>query len=85
MSDMHDYSRIPKHMMESLDLYVSHRIQPGGFLTALLENNLSEAVGRADHINIELIPTYCSYMYNMMPSDSWGSPELVSKYLNGGK
>ena len=83
MIDMHDYSRIPKHMRDSLDLYVSERIQPGGFLTALLENNLAQAVGRADHINIELIPIYCSYMYNEMPSNSWGSPEIVTKYLGG--
>lgn len=75
------YSTIPLHMMESLKRYIEQRIQPGHFLTAVLENNLKEAVGRADDVNIRLLPEYIAYPYNEAPGLCWGSPERVRTWL----
>jgi hypothetical protein len=75
------YSTI-EHLLPSFDRYVQqHRIPTGGFLQACLENNLTEAVGRADFININLLPDIVRYMYNELPADSWGSPERVQAWL----
>jgi hypothetical protein len=41
----------------------------GNFLTAVITNNLMEAVGRADDTNIKALPLYCSFLYNVMPRD----------------
>lgn len=44
---------------------------PGGsFVQAVVNNNLMEAVGRADMINVHALKFYCQLMYNVgMPTD----------------
>jgi len=84
MQDINDYSRIPDHMMSALRRYIDNKIKPGDFLTAVLTNDLRGAVGRADHININIIPVYVSYLYNEAPGNCWGSTERVKEYLEIG-
>lgn len=72
---------ISEHMMDALQRYIRDRIPPGGFLMAVLENNLASAVGRADLINRRNLPAFAAYLYNNAPSDCWGSPEKVAKWL----
>lgn len=73
---------IPKNIKESLERYVKLKIPTGGFLRAVLENDLVEAAGRADDVNLHLIPQIVSYIYNELPSVCWGSPEKVSAWLS---
>jgi len=49
----------------------------GDFLTAVLENNLMEAVGRADDINREHLHTICMFVHNELPANCHGSPAKV--------
>lgn len=72
---------IPQHMKESLARYVEQRIPCGGFLTAILSNDLKESFARADDQNINLIKEYVIYCYNEIPSICWGSPERVEAWL----
>jgi hypothetical protein len=65
---------IPEHMMTG---YIERGVPVGDFLTAVLENNLSEACGRADDDNLENLPAYVAYLYNEAPSPCHGSPEKV--------
>jgi hypothetical protein len=81
--NLEDYSQIPRHMMESMVRYMHDRIEPGGFLYAVVTNDLKGAVARADSTNIELIPVYVSFLYNEAPSECWGSNEKVGKWLSG--
>ena len=69
-------------IIETLDLYVNKRIPTGGFLEAVLSNNLSEACARADHINQQRLFQIVQYIYNNLPCDCWGSPEKVKSWLN---
>jgi len=80
---MYDYSRLPEHCQDGMKHYIENRIPPGNFLIAVLENNLSEAIGRADSVNINRIKDYVMFLYNEAPSGCWGSPEKVSKWLKG--
>ena len=66
----------------SLDRYVKDKIPTGGFLEAVLSNDLVGAVGRADSINIQRIPEIVKYIYNNLPSNCWGDSETVSKWLS---
>jgi hypothetical protein len=66
---------------ESLDRYVEHGIPTGGFLKAVLCNDLFGAVGRADHINIRNLQNICGYVYNEIPSTCWGSTEKVRAWF----
>lgn len=73
---------MPTHIKESLDLYVSKRYQPGGFLTAVLENNLEKAIANADSESLESLKAICLFVYNKMPGNCYGSPARVAAWLN---
>lgn len=75
-----DYSILPEHCRDGMQRYVEEGIIPGAFLTAVLENNLVEAVGRADNINIHRLRDYAIFLYNELPSSAWGSPEKVERW-----
>ena len=71
---------IPDYMADALALWINEGIPPGSFLTAVLENNLSEAVGCADENNMRAIPAYVGYLYNEAPRGCWGSVENVGRW-----
>jgi hypothetical protein len=72
---------IPDRMARALDGYINHGWPLGSFLTAVISNNLSEAVGRADYENLANLPAYVAYLYNEAPSPCWGSPEKMDEWL----
>ena len=72
-------------MQGGLIRYFNNRIPPGDFLIAVLENNLVEAVGRADEENVHCLKAYTMWLYNVPPGrpNGWGSPAAVNKWLQG--
>ena len=73
---------IPLHTKEQIDDYVENKMPPGGFLYAVLTNNLIDSVGKADHTNLFCLKDIVKYVYNDIPSTCWGSPEKVEEWLN---
>lgn len=67
----------------AIDRYVDGRIPTGSFLRAVLENNLMEAMGRADIGNRHSLFEICEYIYNNIPLICHGSPERVKNWLKG--
>ena len=78
---MLEYASAPNHLGDGLKRYIEQRVPMGGFMTAVLENNLKEACGRADHINIRLLPEIVGWLYNEAPAQCWGSPAKVKEWL----
>ena len=76
-----DYFNVPEHIVDGLWLYLNNRIEPGGFLEAVLSNNLKEAFGRADHINISKMFETVQFLYNCFPSIAWGSEEKFNNWI----
>lgn len=74
---------IPEHMRDGVRMYVFDFVEPGGFLTAVLENDLAGAVARADHINLQHIAEWGQFLLWAMPRAAWGSPEAVQSWLDG--
>lgn len=72
---------IPEYIIRALERYQSDGLSTGGFLYAVLSNNLMEAVARADADNKRALPEICSYVYNEMPYSSHGSPEKVDAWI----
>jgi len=68
---------IPQRTLDSLDRYVRHHVPTGGFLLAVLTNDLFGAVGNADSENLAALPEICRYVYNELPSESWGNKTKV--------
>lgn len=68
---------VPEQNRTGLAWWIVDGLQPGGFLTAVLENNLSQAFARADPINRAAMFQIVSFLYNEAPGPCWGSPEKV--------
>lgn len=69
------------HLVESLQRYFNQRIETGGFLRSILENDLFAAANRADTENRHLLFYIVEYIYNTMPTNCYGSPEAVASWL----
>jgi len=76
---------IPDRMMGGIRRYIDEKIKPGEFLTAVICNDLAEAVGQADDENINNLPAYVSYFYNLAPAICHGSKKKMDEWLEGGK
>jgi len=68
---------IPERTLASLERYVQDRVPPGGFLLAVLTNDLLGAVSRADKENLAALPEIVSYVYHEIPGNCWGSKDAV--------
>lgn len=75
------YSVIPEATREAMVEYVENRREPGGFLSAVICNNLINAVGRADKHNLLVLKEIVQWFYNVAPSCCFGSPEKMSSWL----
>lgn len=75
------YDRLPEHMQDGARLYIERGIEPGGFLTAVLENNLTAAFGRADGTNKLRMQDWVEWLYWDIPSPAWGSKEKVTQWI----
>ena len=76
------YSSI-EHVIPTIERYVNQRIPTGGFMEAVLSNDLVEACSRADNQNRYLLFDIVSYLYNNVPGACWGSRERVDRWLSG--
>ena len=76
-----NYGVLPLHTQASARSYIEDGLPPGGFLTAVICNDLAEAFGRADDINRARLSTIIGWFYTEAPSDSWGSREVMNKWL----
>lgn len=72
---------IPPLLIEGLQRYRYQHLPTGGFLRAVLENDLAGAVGHADIESQRALCAIVSWCYNNMPSVAWGSPEKVEQWL----
>lgn len=75
--------RIPAATLDGIRNYVLLRVPPGGFLSAVLANDLFGAVGRADVGNHAALEAICEFIYNYCPWLCWGSPERIKRWLAG--
>ena len=75
-----DYGGIPKHMVDSIQRYIEMGASVGGFLTALLSNDLSLTFGRADETNRAAINGWVTFLWNEAPAGCWGSQEKVAAW-----
>lgn len=70
----------PPHMAAALDAYVQEHRPVGGFLEAVIANDMFRAVARADAQNLNIIGLYCRWFYNHTPGACWGSPEKYREW-----
>jgi len=78
-----DRNGIPLHIYEGLVAYRDRHAPPGGFIHAVLTNNFSEVVSRADDMSLPALGDILHWVHENMPAASYGSPKLVEKWLAG--
>jgi hypothetical protein len=66
-------SGVPDHLRDGLLRYFSHGILPGGFLQAVLCNNLLEAIARGAYGNVVALPALVAFLRQEAPGVAWGS------------
>ena len=71
----------PLEVIQSLERYRDDHIPTGGFLEAVLSNDLKEALGRADRQNRDALFEIVRWVYNYMPMTACGSKEAVANWL----
>jgi len=65
---------------ESLENYLMRGILPGGFLTAVLCNNLLLAASRADHWNRARLADIIETIVWNIPQEAWGNWEKIQDW-----
>ena len=75
--------RFSLDVQKSLFYYIHRRMEPGGFLRAVLCNNLKSAVTLADDRNFRDLAEIVKWVYNNAPAECWGSVEAYKSWLNG--
>lgn len=67
---------------QSLKRYEEHNIPCGDFLTAVLSNDLFEAVGRADETSVFIIVPLVHWIYNNLRRDCWGDADTAKAWVH---
>lgn len=79
---VHRGATLPANLRESLDRYARYGVPTGGFLRAVLENDLHMALARADADSLAALPAIAAYIYNCLPSTCWGSTWKVKAHID---
>ena len=75
------YSNVPYHLHEGLVEYLVTRRPVGGFLTAVLSNDLTSACVKADPTSLARIADVVKFLVNFAPPSAWGSESIVASWL----
>jgi hypothetical protein len=78
---MYATGQVLKEIRESLVRYAHEHVATGGFLHAVLTNDLIRAIQVADPGNFQSLPAIIDYCLQLLPSQAWGSPDAVNQWL----
>ena len=67
--------QLPEHLHEPLVAFIEQGRPTGGFLEAVLSNDLKAAVGRADDVSSGMLVPLVRWLYNYAPGECNGSSE----------
>ena len=82
MSPIDKYPNAPIHILNAIADYATNHTMHGHFVTACLENDLTEAVFRADSSSLAGLADIVRYIHWEIPHSSHGSREKVEAWLN---
>lgn len=79
---MVDYDKVPvQYMKEGVRNYIEHGIDPGSFLSYVIENNFAMAVVKADCENKQHLHEWALFFLNEVPLSAWGSKETKEDWM----
>ena len=75
---------IPTRMFGAALRYIVEGIKPGHFLSAVITNDLRDAIARADEENQAALVEWVQFFYNYTPGYCWGSTSNMKNWINNG-
>lgn len=69
-----------RYAIEAINRYIMHGDIQGSFITAVLANDLKNAVSNADNENINTIPALVVYLTWNVPAYAWGDYDNLDDY-----
>ena len=75
------YDNLPARMLPSVYGYIVEGKRPGDFLCSVIQNDLLGAIALSDSQNLQLLPLWVRFFYNVAPSSCYGSPEKMNKWM----
>ena len=75
------YPMIPESAVITLVEYRDRGCPTGGFLEAVLSNDLMKALASADDISVNILLHYGRFIYNDLPMSAHGSPDRYKSWL----
>jgi len=75
---------VPNYMVDGAVRYIMNGIEPGGFLQAVICNKLVQSFNKADDTNRRCIYNWADVLYNVFPSESWGTEDKYNKWIKSG-
>ena len=73
---------VPTRFLDGLDRWAKEGTPPGGFLMAVLKNDLCDAVGRADGEALMALRKIVTYANCQLPDACWGSKQAYEDWRN---
>lgn len=73
-------AKCPENFRGAVARYLRAAVPPGGFLTAVLQNDLRETFNRGDDTSIFFLKELMVFLYNDVPYKAWGSPTRVERW-----
>lgn len=74
------YTQIPEGIRCGLVNFLVYGYRPGSFLTAVLDNDLREAFGRADEESSRAMRSLVTWLYSFAPPQAYGTPERTTEW-----
>ena len=74
------YERLPETLRDGAKMWIEEGIRPGHFLSAVINNNLADAVGRADDQNVLRLHAIVGFWFNEAPARCWGSVDKAAAW-----
>jgi len=73
---------VPSHMHDGFVRYIAYgnRMSHGGFMSALMSNDLMRAFNRADDMNARSMQDWVKFLFNYAPASCYGSQEKFSEW-----
>jgi hypothetical protein len=78
-------SRCPENIVAGLLNYRDFRLPTGGFLRAVLSNDLRTAVALGDPQSLAHLRDIVAWLYDAMPAAAWGSASAMADWLGKGR
>ncbi len=79
--DLLESSEVPPTLHNGLVLYLTQGIRPGSFLTAVLSNQLVQAVNAGDESSLAALVPLVRWLYMAAPALSWSSESNMQAWI----